>query len=153
EVAAKRLEVIKEAFPHLRRFAILLNPDNPANAVTFLPAMEVTGTSLGVELQQFRVRDPNDFEVAFSSMVSRRIEAVVVLDEGMLIANAGRIAQMALNHRLFSIGFTDFARGGGLMGYGVKFTDMFRRAAALIGKILKGAKPADIPIEQATTFE
>jgi putative ABC transport system substrate-binding protein len=152
ELSAKRLEVIKEAFPHLRRVAILLNPQNPL-VVPILPAMELAAASLAVELQQFAVRGPNEFEAAFSSMANKRVEAVVVLDDGMLIANAGSIANMTSKHRLSSIGFTEFAQRGGLMAYGVNFLDMFRRAATLIDKIVKGANPADLPIEQATKFE
>jgi putative tryptophan/tyrosine transport system substrate-binding protein len=99
------------------------------------------------------VHGPGDFENAFAKMEQLQIEAVTMDDDIMLIVNAGAIAALAEKHRVASIGGKDFARSGGLMAYGVDFLAIYRRAAIFVDKILKGAKPADIPIEQPTKFE
>jgi putative tryptophan/tyrosine transport system substrate-binding protein len=88
-----------------------------------------------------------------AELIAENVEALVLVDDGMLIANAKEIGGMSSAQRLASIGFTEFARGGGLLGYGVNFPAMFSRAAILVDRLLKGAKPGDLPIEQATTFE
>ena len=152
ELAAKRLELLKEAFTRTKRVAVLLNLDSPVNA-HILEAMEPAAESLKMELQQFKVRGPNEFESAFTAMAKRRIDAVVINEEPMLIANAKGIADLAAKQRLPSIGFKELAEAGGLMAYGVDIPAMWRRAATYIDKILKGAKPGELPIEQATRFE
>ena len=115
--------------------------------------METAAQSLKMELKQVLVRGPNEFESAFEQMQQESAAAVAISDDGMLIANIIAIAALATKHRLVSIGNKDFAQAGGLMGYGVDFFATFRRAAVFVDRILKGAKPADIPIEQATKFE
>ncbi len=152
EINAKRLELLKEAVPRASRVALLLNPDNPAKE-PLLKAMEAAARSLKVELQQFEVRSPDEFAGAFSAMTKRRVEAVAIIDDAMLIAHAGRIADLAVKNRLPTIGFREYADVGGLMAYAVNFPDIWRRAAVFVDKLLKGAKPADLPIEQATRFE
>ena len=152
EVAAKRLELLKEAVPRIRRAAVLLNPDNPVNGPV-LEAIEATAKALKVEVPQFEARGPSDFDGVFLAMAKRRVEALVVIDDGMLIANARGIADLAVKKRLPSTGFKEFAEAGGLMAYAVNFLDMFRRAAVFVDKILKGAKPGDLPVEQSTRFE
>jgi putative ABC transport system substrate-binding protein len=99
------------------------------------------------------VRDPADLEDAVSALVKEHAGAIAVLEEAMLLAQAGRIADLARKHHLPTIGFVDYARAGGLLAYGVNFPDLWRRAAAFVNKILKGAKPADLPVEQATKFD
>jgi putative ABC transport system substrate-binding protein len=152
ELNAKRLEILKEALPRLSRVGILLRRDNPVN-VPVLSAMEHTGQALKIELQSVEVRDPADLENAVLALVKGRAGAIVVFEEAMLIAQAERIADLARRHRLPSIGFVESARAGGLLAFGVNFSDLWRRAAGTVDKILKGAKPADLPIEQATKFE
>ena len=152
EMNAKRLEIFKEPFPHTRRMAVLVNPDNPA-MTPIIHAMEVTARSLGMELQQFPVRGPNEFEGAFSAMTKRRVDAVAVTDEPMFQANADVLAGVARQKRLPSAGFKEFAEAGGLLGYGVDIIGLFRRAAYFVDRIFKGAKPADLPVEQPTKFE
>jgi putative tryptophan/tyrosine transport system substrate-binding protein len=147
ELAVKRLEILTQAFPLVKRVAIVFNPDNPL-AEPILRAMVPAAASLRVNLYRVPVRGPYAFADA-----GENVEALVLVDDGMLIANAQEFAGMASAQRLTSIGFTEFARGGGLLGYGVNFLVMFSRAAILIDRILKGAKPGDIPIEQATKFE
>jgi putative ABC transport system substrate-binding protein len=152
ELTAKRLELLKEAAPRLRRFAVLVNPDNPIKGPT-LHAMALTATSLKLELQPFEARGPSDFEGAFDAMVKKRVDALVIIDDPMLIANAGGLAALAAKSRLPSTGFKTFAEAGGLMGYGVNLSELSRHAAVFVDKILKGAKPGDLPVEQATKFE
>ena len=115
--------------------------------------MEVAARSLQLELHRFQVRGPGEFASAFSVMSERHVEAVALIDDGMLIANAPRIAILATESRLPAIGFKKFAENGGLMAYAVDFLSMFRGAAIFVDKILKGAKAADLPVEQATKFE
>jgi ABC-type uncharacterized transport system substrate-binding protein len=103
-------------------------------------------------LQQFEVSGPNDFEDAFAAMANRGVDAVVILEDAVFVSNARAIADLAAKYRLPSAGFNEFAEAGGLIGYGVDFLEMYRRAAVFVDKILKGAKPADIPVEQATKF-
>jgi putative ABC transport system substrate-binding protein len=152
ELNAKRLELLKEAVPRISRVGVLLNPGNPANGPV-LKAMEAAAASLGLELHQFEVSGPDEFASAFSAMAEIRVEAVEIIDDAMLIANAPRIADFATKSRLPAIGFREFVEGGGLMAYAVDFPAIWRRAASFVDKILKGAKPADLPVEQATKFE
>ena len=129
-----------------------MNPGNPVNGPV-LDAMERTAKALKVELQQVGARGPDDLDSAFSTMVKGRVDAVIIIEDGMLIANARGIGDLAARRRLPSAGFKEFAEAGGLMAYGVNFPDMFRRAAVFADKILRGAKPADLPVEQPTKFE
>ena len=152
ELAAKRLELMKECFPRIRRIALLKNLDNPTSGLS-RQSLELTAKSLNMELQQFGVRGPKDFESAFAAMARNGIEAVAVDEEGMLNSNLRPIADLATQQRLPSTGSTLFAGAGGLMGYGINNPELYRRAAYFVDKILKGAKPADLPIEQPTRFE
>jgi putative tryptophan/tyrosine transport system substrate-binding protein len=152
ELAAKRLELLRETLPRLSKAAALLNPDNPGNA-TLLQAMEVTAKSLKLELQLIEVRGPAEFEKAFKTMADKHVGAVAILEDGMINANLPAIAALAAGARLPSIGMPELAQAGGLMAYGVNFPEMYRRAAVFVDKILKGAKPGDLPIERATKFE
>jgi putative ABC transport system substrate-binding protein len=151
ELSAKQLELLKETIPSLSDIAILLNPANPMNEPV-VPTMRRTAQSLKLELHQFGVRGPAEFEGAFAAMAARRVGALVVIDDSTLIANAPSIAKLASRQHLPASGWPDFAVAGGLIGYGVNYLDMFRRAATFVDKILKGTKPADIPVERATKF-
>jgi putative ABC transport system substrate-binding protein len=152
EINAKRVELLKEMMPRLSRVAVLLNPNNSASIGPELHAMEAAAQSLKIELQQFPVRSANELGSAFEKMGQTNAEAVEVSDEGLFNANSKTIADLSLQRRLLSIGNKELAQVGGLMGYAVDFVAMFRRAAVFVDKILKGSKPADIPIEQATKF-
>jgi putative ABC transport system substrate-binding protein len=152
EVAAKRLELLKDAFPRTRQVAVLLNPDNPS-LILNLRAMEVAAKSLKLELHQFVVRRSGDLDSAFAAMAKRRVDAVVFGDDPVFVANAGAIAKLAAKTRLPSVGPIELADAGGLMAYGANRLETFRRAAYFVDRILKGAKPADLPVEQATRFE
>ena len=111
--------------------------------------MRRTAEKLKLNLHQFGVRG----SAAFAEMASKRIGALVVIDDAILIANAQTLALLTLQQRLPSSGWRDYAVAGGLFSYGVSFTDMFRRAANFVDKILKGAKPSDLPVERASKFE
>jgi putative ABC transport system substrate-binding protein len=152
ELAAKRLEFLREVKPRIRRVAVLLNPDNPMNGPV-LKAMEATAAALRAELDPVGVRGPDQFEGAFAAMVAGRADAMVVVDDAMLLTHARRIAELAVAKGLPSAGFKEYVVAGGLMGYGANFPAIWRRAAAFVDKILKGAKPEDLPIERATHFE
>jgi len=152
ELNAKRLEVLKEAVPRVSRVGVLLNPDNPANVAT-LRAMEEAARSLKVRLQSVEVRRPTEFEGAFTTLMKGHVEALAVYDDAMFIAEAVRIADLARSNRLPTIGFIEYAKAGGLLAFGVNFSDLWRGAARFVDKIFKGAQPADLPVEQPTKFE
>jgi putative tryptophan/tyrosine transport system substrate-binding protein len=152
ELAAKRIELLKETIPALIKVAVLLNANNPAGAPILLNVMEPTAKALKVELLKFEARSASDLDRVFSAMNDQQIGAVVLHEDPLLNANAKAIADLAARWRLPTCGFPEFAVAGGLMAYGVNFPDLDHRAAAFVDKILKGAKPADLPIEQATRF-
>jgi putative ABC transport system substrate-binding protein len=152
ELNAKRLEVLKEALPRLSRVGVLLRRDNPVNA-PLLREMEQAAQALKIQLQPVEVREPADLENAVSALVKRQAGAIAVQEEAMLIAQSTRIADLARTHQLPTIGFVEYARAGGLLAFGVNFPDLWRRAAGLVDKILRGARPADLPVERATKFE
>jgi putative ABC transport system substrate-binding protein len=152
ELSAKRLELLKETIPDLTEVGILLNPANPMNE-PIIPAMTLTAQSLKLQLHQFGARGPAELEGAFAAMAASRVGALIAFDDATLIASGPAVADLALRQRLPSSGWPDFAVAGGLMAYGVNYLDLFRRAATFVDKIFKGAKPADLPVEQATKFE
>jgi putative ABC transport system substrate-binding protein len=152
ELSGKQIELLKEILPRITRVAALMNPDNPVIGPMF-KAIEITTKSLDLGLQQFAVRGPNEFENAFSAMVQQRTEAVAVQEDGMLNANVRAAGDLAMRKRLPLIGNIEVPQAGGLLGYGVNFPEVFRRAAYFVDKILKGAKPADLPVERPTEFE
>ncbi len=153
EATVKRLELLKDAFPRTRQVALLWNPDNPGYIKRNLPGMEVAAASLKLELHHFEARGPGEFDSAFTAMAKRRVDAVVLGEDAVLIGNAGAITKLAAKIRLPLVGPIEFAEAGGLMAYGANRRELFRRAATFVDKILKGAKPADLPVEQATRFE
>jgi putative ABC transport system substrate-binding protein len=152
EIMAKRLELLKEGMPGIASAAILVNPENPLFTAT-LQAVQTTAESLNVVLHKFEARDLNEIETAFAAMVERQVGAVVIQEDAVYANNAAGIVEFAAKHRIPSAGFNELAKAGGLIGYGVNFLEMSRRAAIFVDKLLKGEKPADIPIEQPTKFE
>jgi putative tryptophan/tyrosine transport system substrate-binding protein len=152
EIRAKRIELLKEAMPRLGHVAVILNADNPATGPEF-EAMEATAQSLNVKLQPFRLRGPSEFVNTFESMEQAHVQGVETGDDPSFVGNAGAIVALAARARLVTIGPDDVARAGGMMGYGVDFVAISRRAAFFVDKILKGANPADLPIERATKFQ
>jgi putative ABC transport system substrate-binding protein len=152
EVSAKRLELLRDALPRTRRVAVLINPDNPSNA-PILRAMELAAGPLKLEIPQFGARGPGELEGVFAAMVAKRVDALTIIDDAMLIGNARAIATLAVRNRLPLIAFTEVVEAGGLMGYGASFPGMFQHAATYVDKILRGARPGDLPVERATKFE
>ncbi len=152
ELNEKRLEMIREVFPSAKRVAILANADN-ASLKPIIPALEAVGKVLKLEVIRFDVRGPEEFDKAFSAMVAARADAVVPIEDPMLLANDKMIAEHALKRRLPLVGWNEVAEKGGVLAYGVNFPDMFRRSASYVDRILKGAKPGDLPVERSTRFE
>ncbi len=152
ELVAKRLEVLKDAIPRVHRVAVLANPDNAAMGQS-VQAMEIAARKLNVALLTFHARGPADLDDAFAAIAKESVDALAVIEDAVLIPNNKRIAELAVKQRLPSISFVEYADAGGLFGYGPNFFALYRRAAVFVDKILKGAKPGDIPIERPTTFE
>jgi putative ABC transport system substrate-binding protein len=152
ELRAKRIELLKEVMPRLSRVAVILNADNPATGPEF-QAMETTAQSLNVKLLPFRLRTSSELVSAFENMEQASVEAVETGDDPLSYGNVGAIVALAARGRLLTIGPEDVARAGGTMGYGVDFVATFRHAASFVDRILKGAHPADLPIERASKFQ
>src|SRR5713101_7737568 len=153
ELAGKRLELLKEAIPRIARIAQLANMSSPAS-VSQWRQIEVAARSLGLEPQLLDVRAPEDLARAFDTAIKQRADALHVANDTLTQTNLRRIVDLSAKHRLPSIfGSRDFVDAGGLMAYGPNFTDLYRRAATYVDKIFKGAKPADLPVEQPTKFE
>ena len=154
EFSGKQLELLKEVVPRARRVAVLGQEANAASAASF-KEMQTASSALGLELHQIEVRGPNDFESAFSKMTGTvRATGLFLQSTAMFIDNRKRIAELATKHRLPAIyDARELAEAGVLMSYGTDRFDLGRRAAIYVDKILKGAKPADLPVEQPTKFE
>jgi putative ABC transport system substrate-binding protein len=150
--SAKRVELIKDALPRVQRVALLVNPSNPLWAGSVEEVARVAGI-LKIEVQRIEARAPGELERAVAAAVEKRADALVVVEDSLFTGEAGRLAGLALRHRLPAIGQVVFADAGGLIGNGTNQVVLFRRAGTFVDKILKGAKPADLPIEQATRFE
>jgi putative tryptophan/tyrosine transport system substrate-binding protein len=153
ELAAKRLQLLKEALPGLQRAAVLSNSRNAAYSDAMFEAMQAVAAALQLQLQRFDAPDPLQYDAVFAQIAARRQEAVAITEEATFIAQAGRLAALAQQQRLPSVGNKEFAQAGGLIGYGANREAIFRRAAVLADKLLRGAKPADVPGEQPTAFE
>ena len=151
EINAKRLELMKSLMPGLNRAGVLMHPDNLA-MTSVLRAVNEVAKAMDVKLQQMEVRRLDELDSAFAQAKSQ-IQAHTVIDEGLFIANAKRIAELAIRNQLPGVGFREYCEAGGLAAYGVNFPHIWRRAATFVDKIFKGAKPADLPIEQAARFE
>ena len=153
EFSGKWLELLKEAVPRISRVAVLYNPTNPANAA-YLAVLRSVAQKRGVKLQPTGVQDPGGFDGAFASISTARAQALVVVIDPLTVRYRGRIAELAAKNRLPAMyGFREFAEAGGLMAYGANVAELCRRAATYVDKILKGAKPGDLPVEQPTKFE
>src|SRR5882672_6974690 len=150
---AGRMELLNEVAPKVSRVALLWNPANPGGAPQLREA-EVAARALGVRLQPLDVRGPTDFDRAFAAMARERAGALLVLVDLMLVSQREGIADLAAKSRLPAVyGLREHAEAGGLMAYGANRLDSYRRAATYVDKILKGAQPADLPVEQPTKFE
>jgi len=153
DIFGKDLELLREAIPKVRRVAVLSNPDGPSQPL-ILNNITTAARSLELQLLPVGARGPGDFDRAFATLTKERVGALFVVTDPTYIAHRARLVGLATRNRLPSM-FTQRAdvEAGGLMSYGPNFPDMYRRAAIYVDKILKGAKPADLPVEQPTKFE
>ena len=153
EAAPKRLELLREVVPQLRRLAYITSVAPPVTDI-YRRGMEAIASSQGIELQLWEVREPTDVDAAFAAMARDRPDALFVIESPALGAQIPRIAQLAIQHRLPTVaGLSEWADFGYLIGYGPNIRDMYRRAARYVDKLLKGAKPGDLPVEQPAVFE
>ena len=152
ELASKRLELLREVFPNLRRLAIIGNVGYPGSVLEITEVQTLAGR-LGIDLDVLEIRRAEDIAPAFGTLTGR-VQAIYVCPDALVNANHARINALALAARLPTIHpFRDYLAAGGLMSYGANNTDLFRRAGDFVDKILKGVRPADLPVEQPTKFE
>ncbi|HWZ74570.1 MAG TPA: ABC transporter substrate-binding protein [Casimicrobiaceae bacterium] len=153
EIAGKQLQLLKEVAPGASRVAVLTNPTNRSH-VAFAREVKVAAQSLAVQLQVVEASNPEQLERAFVAMTKEHAAALLVLTDSMFVGQRQRIADLAARSRLPALySQKEFVDEGGLVSYGPSLVDMFRRAATHVEKILRGAKPGDIPVEQPTKFE
>lgn len=152
EITAKWLAFLKEAVPSIARVGLLRNSANPYRTTT-ADAVRASAKSLTLELHAFDVRSPKEFSGAFAAMAKAHVDAVLVSGDTLFQAHWSEITELAANHRLPSVGRPEFAEAGGLIGYGQDDAELYRRGAYFVDRILKGAKPADLPVERPTRFE
>jgi len=153
DLVAKELEVLKEAVPQATRIGVLFSLTAPSHRPA-VQAVQTAGEKLGVQLVMVPARTVEDFEGAFSTMSREHVGGFIVVSAPLTISHRARLAELALKHRLPSMfGSRENVEAGGLMSYGADFNDMVRRAATYIDKTLTGAKPADLPVEQASKYE
>jgi putative tryptophan/tyrosine transport system substrate-binding protein len=153
EVNAKRLQLLKEVLPGVSRIALLSNPEH-AGEEGELEVSRRTAAVLGMTIQYVPVRSAKDFEAAFAAIANERAEAMIVLPDALMMQHRARVMDFAMSHRIPAVsGWPAFARSGGVISYGPHLRDSFRAVARSASKILNGAKPADIPVEQPTKFE
>jgi len=152
-INGKRLELLKELVPGLARVGVLRNPLNPGDPI-YWKTTEVAAQRLGVALEALEVSGPEDFEAAFATAKQRNAQALLALEDFITVSYRSRITALAASSRLPAMyPYRELPDAGGLMSYGPSVVHLFRRAATFVDKILKGAKPAELPVEQPTTFE
>jgi putative tryptophan/tyrosine transport system substrate-binding protein len=153
ELNGKRIELLKELAPSVSRIALLTNPIHPGEQLEVAESRKVAA-ALGLTLKYLQVRTPADFDAAFRAMRDARTEAIVAVPDNLIMLERDRLAQFALEQRIPVIsGWGEFAHSGGFMTYGPNSTKFFRRLAVYVDKILKGARPGELPVEQPAIFE
>jgi putative ABC transport system substrate-binding protein len=152
ELMAKRLELLKDTIPHIRRVAVLVKPDNPLFKAT-LPVIQHAADTLNVELQRYDAHGPAEFGPAFAAMAGNRVEAIIVQEDAVYLNNLRQIIDLATQRSLPVASSGEFGEAGALITYGADFHEMCRHAALFVDKILRGIKPADLPVDRATKFE
>jgi putative ABC transport system substrate-binding protein len=153
DLAGKRLEILREVVPSLRRLAILANAEYPGR-ISEIADIQAAAHTLGIDVDAFDIRRAEDIAFVFDALHKHGAEALYVVGDTLMNSNRGRISAWALNARLPTIYVArEYAEAGGLMSYGANIPHLFSRAAELVDKILRGAKPGDIPVEQPTKFE
>jgi putative ABC transport system substrate-binding protein len=153
ESSGKRVELLREVKPRISRVAVLQNPANSASP-PMLKETEATATRLGIHLQSLEIRSPADLAGAFQAAIREKAAALVALPDNLLASQQRPIRDFAVKNRLPEISWSsEWVEAGSLMSYGANIPDLYRRTATVVDKILKGAKPADLPVEQPTKFE
>jgi putative ABC transport system substrate-binding protein len=153
DLGGKRLQLLKELLPEISRVAVLWNAANPYSALVFKESVGAART-LGVELQSLEIREPPDLDAALEAATGRHADALVAVEDPLTSDLRKKVAEFAIDHRLPTIsGLRVFADSGALMSYGADLADIIRRSVVYVDKILKGAKPSDLPVEQPTKFE
>jgi putative ABC transport system substrate-binding protein len=153
EISAKRLELLKETLPSISRVAALTNPGNPIHA-TFWRETHTAAQALGLRLQRITVRAPEDFDQAFQAAARGRVDALLAFDDALTVGHRARLVTLAAKYRLPTMyGLREFPDAGGLFSYGANLPHQYRRTATYVDRILKGTRPADLPVEQPTKFE
>jgi putative ABC transport system substrate-binding protein len=153
EISGKRLELLKESLPSISRVAVLTNPGNPIHTI-FWRETRTAAQTLGLQLQPIKVRAPEDFDEALRAATSGRADALLAFDDPLTVGYRARLVALAAKYRLPTMyGLREFPDAGGLLSYGPNFPDQYRRTAIYVDRILKGARPADLAIEQPTKFE
>ena len=152
-LSGKRLEVLKETIPGISRAGVIWNPENPSSVSAFKETQDAA-QALAMQLQSLEVRGPDDFEGAFQAATKRQARALSVVSDSLMFNNRKRLLDLAAKHKLPTMHTQSlWVEAGALMSYGTSFPDLWRRAASYVDKILKGAKPADLPVEQPMKFE
>jgi putative ABC transport system substrate-binding protein len=151
ELIGKELELLKEALPQARRIGVLWVVTTPSHDPA-LKAVDIAGVKLGIQLIKIPLRTAEDLDSAFSTMTQERVDGFLALGSPFFVWHRARVTELGLKHRLPGM-FASKEQLGGLISYGADLRDLYRRAAAYIDKILKGAKPADLPVEQASKYE
>ena len=153
EIVGKRIQLLKEAVPSIRRMGVLWNPGNPSHAA-LMSALPEVAKAAEVELRGFEIRRPEDFDACFAALTRERVDGLVVLEDAVIALRARDLAEFLARSRTPTIyGATEFVKVGGLMSYQTSFGAVSAQAAVYVDKILKGARPGDLPIEQPTKFE
>jgi ABC-type uncharacterized transport system substrate-binding protein len=153
EISGKRLELLKESLPSISRVAVLTNPGNPIHTA-FWKETHTAAQTLGLQLQPVKVRAPEDFDDAFRAAAHGHAHALLAFDDALTLGYRARLVALAAKYRLPTMyGFREFPDAGGLLSYGPNLLDQYRRTATYVDRILKGAKPGDLPVEQPTKFE
>jgi putative tryptophan/tyrosine transport system substrate-binding protein len=151
DLSGKRLELLREIIPNLRRVGVILDRTNPSNRPQFEGA-ELATRLMNIQLERLPIVDPKEFEATFAAV--RGADGVLLLDSPLFLTHGARLIRVAAtNHLPVIYGVSEFIKLGGLISYGTNYTDLYQRAAAYVDNILKGAKPADLPVEQPTKFE
>jgi putative tryptophan/tyrosine transport system substrate-binding protein len=154
QLAAKRLGLLQELLPKATRFAALVNPDNPFITEPFITEAQAAAAAIGRQIEIVTASTNSDIDTAFSKFENKRIDAFLISPEALFVSRRVQLLTLAARHAMPAIYHRrEFAEAGGLMSYGSSFTDQFRQAGAYVGRILKGEKPADMPVQLPTKFE
>jgi len=152
ETSVKTMELLKEAVPALSLVAVIWDPATPSHGPG-LKAVKAAGPALGLRIQSVPVHSATEYDSGFTSIVGEHADAVLMLGTPLYFAGAARLAELAIKHKLPLLGAREFAKAGGLLSFGANRVDLFRHGAIYVDKILKGANPAELPVEQPTKFE